>query len=160
MSSRVKWYRTPLRRIQVYILITNRLKASKLINDKIPTKFLIHKAFPYRISDIIWTKRFNLYPKRTSCLIYGQNVYPLRRNACTLISCPVTLINFHQGEHCLRHWPLNCAGNSTVTGELSSQRPVARSFDVFFHLHLNKRLSKQSWRWWSETPLWRHCNKW
>ena len=36
-----------------------------------------------------------------------------------------------------------------------------RSFDVFFHLHLNKRLSKQSWGWWFETPsrsLWRHCN--
>ena len=29
---------------------------------------------------------------------------------------------------------------------------------VFFDLHLNKRLSKQSWGWWFETPLWRHCN--
>ena len=28
---------------------------------------------------------------------------------------------------------------------------------------LNKRLSKQSWGWWFETPsrpLWRHCNRW
>ena len=39
-----------------------------------------------------------------------------------------------------------CAGNSTVTGEFPSQRPVTRSCDVFFDLHLNKRLSKQSWR--------------
>ena len=48
-----------------------------------------------------------------------------------------------------------------VTGEFPSQRPVTRSFDVFFDLRLNKRLSKQSWGWWSETPscsLWRHCN--
>ena len=34
-------------------------------------------------------------------------------------------------------------------------------FDVFFHLRLNKHLSKQ-WRdWWFERPLyplWRHCN--
>ena len=54
------------------------------------------------------------------------------------------------------------AGNSPVTGEFSAQRPVTRSFDVFFDLHPNKRLSKQSWGWWFETPthsLWRHCNE-
>ena len=45
-----------------------------------------------------------------------------------------------------------CAGNTPVTGEFPSQRPVTRSFDVFFDLRLNKRLSKQS------CPLWRHCN--
>ena len=52
-----------------------------------------------------------------------------------------------------------CAGNSPVPGEFPAQRPVTRSFDVFFHLRLNKRLSKQSWGWWFETPsrsLWRH----
>ena len=36
------------------------------------------------------------------------------------------------------------AGNSPVPGELPAQSPVTRSFDVFFHLRLNKRLSKQS----------------
>ena len=54
-----------------------------------------------------------------------------------------------------------CLGNSSVTGEVPSQRPVTRSFDVFFDLRLNKRWSKQSWGWWFETPscsLWRHCN--
>ena len=54
-----------------------------------------------------------------------------------------------------------CAGNSPVTGDFPPQRPVTWSFDVFFHLRLNKRLSKQSWGWWFETPsrpLWRHCN--
>ena len=30
-----------------------------------------------------------------------------------------------------------CAGNSAVTGEFPSQRPVTRNFDVFFDLHLN-----------------------
>ena len=40
-----------------------------------------------------------------------------------------------------------CAGNSSVNGELSSQRPVTQSFDVFFDLRLNKRLGKQSWGW-------------
>ena len=46
-----------------------------------------------------------------------------------------------------------CVGNSPVTGDFPSQRPVTRCFDVFFQLRLNKRLSKQSWGW-----LWRHCN--
>ena len=38
-----------------------------------------------------------------------------------------------------------CAGNSPVTGEFPAQRPVTRSFDVFFDPRPNKRLSKQSW---------------
>ena len=54
-----------------------------------------------------------------------------------------------------------CAGNSPLPGEFPTQRLVTRSFDVFFDLCLNKRLSKQPWGWWFETlsrSLWRHCN--
>ena len=54
-----------------------------------------------------------------------------------------------------------CAENSPVPGEFPAQRPVTRSFDVLFDLRPNKRLGKQSWGWWSETPsssLWRHRN--
>ena len=36
-----------------------------------------------------------------------------------------------------------CAGNSPVAGEFPAQRPVTRSFGVFFDLRLNKRLSKR-----------------
>ena len=50
-----------------------------------------------------------------------------------------------------------CARNSPVTGEFPAQWPGTWSFDVFFDLYLNKRLSKQSWVWWFKTPLWRHC---
>ena len=52
------------------------------------------------------------------------------------------------------HWPwwrhqmeallAICAGNSPVTGEFPSQRPVTRDFGVFFDLCLNKRFSKHS----------------
>ena len=52
-------------------------------------------------------------------------------------------------------------GEFTGPGEFPTQRPVTRSFDVFFDLRLNKRLSKQPWGWWFETPswsLWRQCN--
>ena len=59
-----------------------------------------------------------------------------------------------------------CVGNLPVTGEspppppppppphthTHTQRPVTRSLDVFFDLRLNKRLSKQWWGWWFETP--------
>ena len=54
-----------------------------------------------------------------------------------------------------------CVGNSPITGQFPSQRPVTRSFDVFFDLRLNKRLSKQPRYRWSERPsrsLWSHCN--
>ena len=51
-----------------------------------------------------------------------------------------------------------CAGNSPITGEFPSQRPVTRSFDVSLICALNK----QSWGCWFQTPLrslWRHCNE-
>ena len=55
-------------------------------------------------------------------------------------------------------------GEFTGPREFPTQRPVTRSFDVFLDLRLNKRLSKQPWGWWFETPprpLWRQCNvKW
>ena len=53
-----------------------------------------------------------------------------------------------------------CVGNSPVTGEFTSQRPVTRSFDVLFDLCLNKG--------WANNRVagdlrhhrahWRHCN--
>ena len=52
-------------------------------------------------------------------------------------------------------------GEFTGLGEVPTQRPVKRSFDVFFDLRLNKRLSKQPWSWWFATPswsLWRQCD--
>ena len=54
-----------------------------------------------------------------------------------------------------------CEGDSPVTGELPSQRPVTRRFDIVFDLRLNKRLNKHSRRRWFESPsrlLWRHSN--
>ena len=59
-----------------------------------------------------------------------------------------------------KHLLALCAGNSLVTGVIPAQRPVTRSFDVFFDLRVNKRLSKQSLCWWFVTPsrsLWRQC---
>ena len=61
-----------------------------------------------------------------------------------------------------KHFPHNCplCGEFTGPGEFPTQRPVTRSFDVFFDLRLNKRSGKQPWGWWFETlswSLWRQC---
>ena len=66
-------------------------------------------------------------------------------------------------KHFPRYWPfVRGIHRSPVNSPVgATQRPVTRSFDVFFDLCLNKRLSKQSWGWWFETltsPLWRHRN--
>ena len=69
------------------------------------------------------------------------------------VSC--TLLLFHDDvikwKLFPRNWPF-------VRGIHRS--PVTQSFDVFFDLRLNQRLSKNGW--WFETlsrPLWRHCNE-
>ena len=86
------------------------------------------------------------------------------RECCSKLYWPVhySFQHFHDDvikwKHFSRSWPF-------VRGIHRSrwipQRPVTRSFDVFFDLRLNKRLSKQPWSWWFEKPswlLWRQCN--
>ena len=51
-----------------------------------------------------------------------------------------------------------CAGNSPVNGEFPTQRPATRSFDVYFDLRPNKRLSKHTWFETPSLPLCRHRN--
>ena len=90
--------------------------------------------------------------------VYGGVLIVLLSNICrstyvqTMMTSSIGNIFRHTGHLC---------GESPVTGEFPAQRPVTRSFDVFFDLRLDKRLSKQSRGWWFETlscPLWRHCN--
>ena len=52
-------------------------------------------------------------------------------------------------------------GEFTGPCEFPTQRPVTRSFDVFFDRRLNKRLSNQPWGRWFETPSWSlwRCNE-
>ena len=67
------------------------------------------------------------------------------------ITCMETFDVFISNESCWRHQMETfsallaiCVGNSPVPGEFPAQRPVTRSFDVFFYLRLNKRLSKNA----------------
>ena len=77
------------------------------------------------------------------------------------------LCHWYSGMGCL-HDNVIKWNHFRVTGplcgefHLPSQRPVTPIFDVFVDLSLNKRLSKQSRRWWFETPscsLLRDCNE-
>ena len=84
---------------------------------------------------------------------------PRESNFSTKLNCIQLKGHWHWSYDCCGIWWRHhmefffallavCAGNSPVSGELPAQRPVTRSFDVFFDLRLNKRLSKQSWGWW------------
>ena len=60
-----------------------------------------------------------------------------------------------------RYWPF-VRGIHRQPMNSTHKKPVTQSFDAFFDLRLNKRLSKQSRRRWLETPsrsLWRDCNE-
>ena len=89
--------------------------------------------------------------------LHGMVEYKVGYTCCWLGTAHSDVIKW---KHFPRYW--HCKGNWPVTGEFPADRPVARSFDVFFDLRQNKRVSKQ-WRgWWFETPshsLWRLCNE-
>ena len=104
----------------------------------------------------------NVVCKMSAVLFRSKWVTCKRSHTTRLFNCCADFISgnikkniFSWWRHKMETFPALlalCAGNSPVTGEFLSQRPVTRSFDVFFDLRLNKRLSKQSWRRWFETP--------
>ena len=130
-------------------------------------QFIVYMiTYPYLNPDCErdhWHQDFDLY------LNFHENERPHSHHPCTH---GTTLVANIFGSISLKPWWRHqmetfsallaiCAGNSPIPGEFPTQRPVTQSFDVFFDLRLNKRLSKQSWGWWIETlsrPLWRHRN--
>ena len=91
----------------------------------------------------------------------GEHSLPFHRGALiSYIYIPCFHDDVIKWKHVPRHWLL-CGEFTGDCGEFTGDRPVTRSFDVFFDLRLNKRLCKQSRRRWFETPsysLWSHCN--
>ena len=89
-------------------------------------------------------------------------VFRLFLNFVQTMSAPWTNVNTIGWRHKMETFSALlalCVGNSPVTGEFPSQRPVTWGVDVVCDLRLNTRLSKQSWGWWFETSsrsLWRH----
>ena len=75
-----------------------------------------------------------------------------------MVWCQTQTITSINEYHPSTHMTTSSNGNifrvtGHLCGEFRTQRPVTRSFDVFFHLRLNIRLGKQSWGWWFETPF-------
>ena len=78
---------------------------------------------------------------------------------CIIMLCQLFMMTSSNGN--IFRVTGHLCGEFPVTSEFLAQRPVTRSFDIFFDLCLNKWLSKQSWGWWFEMLprlLWRHCN--
>ena len=63
-----------------------------------------------------------------------------------LYHCPFFMMTSSNGNIFRVTGPL--CGEFTGPGEFPTQRPVTRSFDVFFDRRLNKRSSKQPRGWW------------
>ena len=98
----------------------------------------------------------NLFGKATKKTPKLLSAGPLRRAS-----------NGNQGKVQVHNQLLPAWHPATIQGDVIKWKhfpcfwPVTRSFDVFFDLHLNKRLSKQSQGWWFETQscsLRRHSN--
>ena len=79
-----------------------------------------------------------------TCLLYKVNTVAANgrasHGAMTSPAMMVTSWRRHQME-IFSALLAPCVGNSPVTGEFPSQRPVTQSFGVFFDLRLNNRLS-------------------
>ena len=103
-----------------------------------------HKCPVMRISDV-----FGVACPRESCWTIRTAGY-LRRHHDDVI----------KWKHFPRYWPFGRGiHRSPVNSPYKDQWRGALMFSLI--CALNKRLSKQSWGWWFETPsrsLWRHCS--
>ena len=148
-------FASPVKRFaKDFLLWLNQSWKSSVNNLKYEQKIVIHKQ-PYTFQYILhqdhkwlqWIRAviqysthhiiFLLMPLKSLCMMMSSN-----GNISALLACYI--------------------GNSWVTSEFASQKPVAQSFDIFFDLCQNKQLSKQSRHQRFELPLcslWHHCNR-
>ena len=103
-----------------------------------------------------WNKQWDVITPPCHNLDGGLIKTPLKLGYGCVIASHDGLIKW---KHFPRYWPF--VRGIHLSPVNSPQKPVTRSFDVFFDLRLNKRWSKQWWGWWFETlsrPLWRRPN--
>ena len=101
--------------------------------------------------------------------LYDEYLYHHRERTNTDFDSDIYCCNIRCKTDCKEMMTSSNGNIFRLTGHLCgeftghrTQRPVTRSFDVFFDLRLNKRLSKQLQGWWFKTLprlLWRHCNE-
>ena len=100
----------------------------------------------------------NIFARRDSAVSSDQNLissrWPIPQDRQHVFHDDVM-----KWKHFPRYWPfVRRIHRSPVN---SPHKGQWRGALMFFYLRLNKRLSKQSWGWWFETPsrpLWRHRN--
>ena len=117
-----------------------------------------HSFLSIQIFTLIWKLSCKTELPRVQCIL--RNIH----KACILLGFVVVrkwhiMMTSSNGTIFRVTGPL--CGEFTGPGEFPAQRPVTRSYAVFFELCPNKRLSKQPRGWWFETPswsLWRQCN--
>ena len=140
--------------------------------SKLPGSFQIHRVRQHLVDVVIFgindLRTSEMTAKLKSNLYVGPvNIFPIyfTLQPWQIWLHPMNLFGtpYHDGVIKWKHFRAtgHLWGEFTGDREFPAQMPVTRSFDVFFDLHLNKRLSKQSWGWWFETPsrsLWRHRN--
>ena len=141
-----------------------------ICNSRLRNPLVFYSHLHHTRTEDVW--RHNDYgdhipPKQCYCLkcriveYIIQPRYYAHRQWGSLMIAPLPMMTSSDGNIFRVTGPL--CGEFTGPGEFPAQRPVTRSSDVFFDLRLNKRLSKQPWGWWFETPswsLWRQCNEW
>ena len=111
----------------------------------------------------VWYSFISLLPFNFTGSVFGNGPWSdnllirTTKDQVILTGCAMMTSSNEKQFPC--NWPF--VREFTGPGEFPTQRPVTRSFDAFYDLCLNKRLSKQPWGWWFETPswsLWRQCN--
>ena len=145
-----------------HTLVDLHLKSSllMLLMDTITNQF-ISRSLSVSVAGIAFLPKWTALPHRQHMYIMYIRSPALGKSGQPSTAAHLTpfMMTSSNGNIFRVTGPL--CGEFTGPGEFPAQRPVTRSFDVFFHLRLNKRLSKQPWGWWFETPglsLWRHRN--
>ena len=150
-----------------YSFHRSTLKVQTAFHGLVPYTHHLTNCSRNEMATIWQATSFNIFPLMTimtDCLWFHYNQFQLEWMISWQWIVTENAPSLHDDVIKCKHFSALlaiCAANSPVTGEFPPQRPVTRSFNVFFALRLNKRLSKQSWGWWFETPsrpLWRHYN--
>ena len=111
----------------------------------------LYVALPIRANSFTWWVGFAYaFQLANPALTFYQFSVPCPNGCVRTIKQTSFILTGSNGYIFCVTGPL--CGNSPVTGEFPSQRPVMRNFDAFFDLRLNKRLNKQPWCSW----FWRH----
>ena len=161
----IRWPQTKLLRVETiehilylrYFYTFHNYVKTVLVNDI--TSIFIKCRRGLILTDVIWMwiKGFGRYFRKNDAFLTGEN------NEWSLFTTTLALAVLPQymtaqelcAQFALHSWWRHemetfsallaiCSENSPVPGEFPAQRPVTRSFDVFFDLHLSKRLIKQS----------------